>query len=55
MMDWILERARERSTWLGLVSLLTAIGITLSPDQVAAIIAAGVAIGSLVAVFTRDK
>ena len=50
-----MERVRERSTWLGLVSLLTAIGVTLSPDQVAAIAAAGVAIGGVVAVFTRDK
>lgn len=54
-MDWIFERLKERSTWLGLISLLTAVGVGIDPEQAAAIATAGVAIGGLVAILTRDK
>lgn len=53
MTAWIPDRLKERSTWLGLISLAAAVGITLQPDQVDAIIAAGMAVGGLVAAFTR--
>lgn len=51
---FILSRLKERSTWLGLISLLTAAGISLSPDEAQAIAAAGVATAGAVAVLTRD-
>ena len=53
-MDWILDRLSERSTWMGLVSALTAIGVGISPEQTAAIVSAGVAVGGLVAAITQD-
>ncbi len=53
MTEWIADRLKERSTWLGLISLTAAIGVTLQPDQVDAVIAAGMAVGGLVAAFTR--
>ena len=29
MIDWLMDRLKERSTWLGIVSFLTAAGVTL--------------------------
>jgi len=52
--DFLLARARERSTWLGLISLATALGVTLTEMQTEAIIAAGMSLAGIVAVFTRD-
>ena len=54
-MDWIVERLREPSTWGGLASLLTLVGVTVSPEFQDAIIAAGVAIGGALMVFMREK
>ena len=52
---FILDRAKERSTWLGLASLLAAMGLAFSPEQTEAIITAAMAIAGSVAVFTKDK
>lgn len=46
-MNWILDRLQEKSTWVGLVGLLTSLGLTLSPDVSAAIPAAGEAVAAL--------
>lgn len=52
--DFLIDRARERSTWLGLVSLLAALGVSLSPEEAEAVVAAAVAVGGAIAVFTKD-
>lgn len=54
MKEYLLTRLREASTWRGLVMLITALGITLSPEQVAAIIAAGTAVVGVIGVFLPD-
>ena len=54
-MDWIVERLREPTTWGGIASLLTLVGVTVSPEFQDAIIAAGVAIGGALMVFMREK
>jgi hypothetical protein len=54
LLQFILDRGRERSTWLGIVSLATALGVVVTPAQSDAIIAAGIAIAGLLAVFTKD-
>jgi hypothetical protein len=46
---------REASTWRGLVWLLTVSGVALRPDQVEAIVLAGMAIAGLLGVFLQDK
>lgn len=51
---WIFARLRERSTWAGAVSVLTAAGVSLKPDQADAIIAAGVAVAGAVFALTKD-
>ena len=45
----------EPSTWRGLVWLLTAAGLAVSPDQQAAIAAAGMAIAGAIGAFVTDK
>lgn len=53
--DYIIGRAKERSTWLGLISLATAAGLVLEPLQQEAVIAAGMAAAGLIGAFTSDK
>lgn len=53
IITWIVERMSERSTWLGIISLATAVGISATPDQMEAVIAAGMAVAGLLAAFTR--
>ncbi|HYD19295.1 MAG TPA: hypothetical protein VEF76_12535 [Patescibacteria group bacterium] len=55
IITFITDRARERSTWLGLISCATALGLALSPDQQEAIVAAGMAAAGILAAFTKDK
>ena len=54
-MSYFMERLSEPSTWRGILAVLTACGIAFSPDQVATITAAGLAIMGLVGSFTADK
>lgn len=54
-MEWIIARLREPSTYGGIASLLTLVGVTISPEFQEAIIAAGVAIGGVMMVFMREK
>lgn len=55
MLTFIVDRLKERSTWLGIIGIVTAAGLMLSPEQQEAISAAGVAIAGLLAAFTADK
>lgn len=55
MKAYILERAKEPSTWRGLILVLTALGVPLAPALSEAIITAGLAIAGLVGVVTPDK
>lgn len=52
---YLFARLGEASTWRGIVMVLTAIGLQVSPEQSAAIITAGIAIAGLIGVFTKDK
>jgi hypothetical protein len=52
---YLLDRLREPSTWRGMVALLTAFGLVLSPEQAAAIVAAGLAAAGAIGAFTPDK
>jgi hypothetical protein len=54
-MNNILERLSEPSTWRGIVALLTAFGIGISPEQMQLIITAGLAVIGVIGAFTKDK
>lgn len=49
------ELLGEPSTWRGIALLITAAGIQLSPDQVAAITSTGLAVTGFIGAFCRDK
>ena len=51
---YLLDRMREPSTWRGVIALLTAVGVTLSPEQQTAVIALGLAVIGAVGVFLPD-
>ena len=55
MIAWILERAKGRSTWMGLFSLAGAVGWAVTPDHKELIITAAVAVVAAIAALTRDK
>lgn len=52
---FLLERLKEGSTWRGIVALLTALGVSLNPEQTAAIVSAGLAFAGLIGVFFPEK
>ncbi|CAB4141081.1 hypothetical protein UFOVP413_36 [uncultured Caudovirales phage] len=54
-LNWIIDRLKERSTWLGLTALLTSFGVSLKPELAEAIITAGLGLTGLIAVVTKDK
>lgn len=54
-MKWyILDRLSETSTWRGILALLTAAGIAISPEQANAITAFGLAAIGAVGAFFPD-
>ena len=55
MIAWILDRAKERSTWMGLFSLAGAVGWAVTPEHKELIITAAIAVVAAVAAMTRDK
>ena len=55
MLDFILERGKEASTWRGLMALVTAVGIAVSPELGEAIVALGLAVIGVLGVLTKDK
>ena len=55
MGKYVIQRLAEPSTWRGIVALVTAAGISLSPEQAAAITAAGLAVIGVVGAFFSDK
>jgi hypothetical protein len=55
IVNYILDRLAENSTWRGLVFVASATGITLVPDQANAIAAAGMAIVGAINVFRKEK
>jgi hypothetical protein len=54
-MEWIIERLKEASTWRGLVALLGAIGISISPDLIEQIGLVVVALIGAIEVYRKEK
>lgn len=53
-MNWLASRLKEKTTWAGIVTVLTALGASLSPDQKEAIITAGAALVGVILAFTKE-
>jgi hypothetical protein len=54
VIEYLLNRLGESSTWRGIVLLLTALGVTLNPEQVASITGVGLGIVGLINVFRKS-
>jgi len=54
-LDYMKERLSEPSTWRGIIAILVACGVGISPEQATAIIAAGMAVMGAIGTFTKDK
>lgn len=55
MFKYILDRLKERSTWLGIIAFATSCGASIATELSEAIISAGVALAGIVGVVTKDK
>ena len=53
-MNWIKKRLKERSTWLGIITLASIAGLNVSAEQKELIISIGTALGALVMTFSAD-
>jgi hypothetical protein len=55
ILNIILERLSENSTWRGLILVATALGIKLDPELQETILAAGLALVGLINVLRKGK
>ena len=55
MLKYISERLNEPSTWRGLISIATGLGVKLRPDMTEAIISGGLALMGLINVVRKEK
>jgi len=54
-MKYLLDRLSEPSTWRGIISMLTALGVKLRPDLAEAIISGGLSAMGLINVIRKEK
>lgn len=55
MKDYILDRAKEASTWRGIILLLTAAGVPIAPALADTIVSVGLALAGMIGVVAADK
>ncbi|MDD2728337.1 hypothetical protein [Malikia sp.] len=55
MKTYLINRAREASTWRGLILIAAAIGVPVAPDLAEAIVSAGLGLAGLVGVLVADR
>lgn len=55
LVNYIIDRLGESSTWRGIFMILTGLGIALKPDQIAAISTAGLSIVGAINVFRKEQ
>lgn len=53
--QYILNKIKEPSTWVGIVAALTATGVNLTPEFKELIITVGTTIGSILCFFINEK
>jgi len=55
LIKYLVERLKERSTWLGVIGIVTAYGINMTVDQQTAVATAGIAVASVVSAFWKGN
>lgn len=53
--SWLAQRLQEPSSWIGLCSVLTMLGVYMEPSMKEQFITFGVALGSFLAFFLKEK
>lgn len=53
--QFVKDRLSEPSTWRGLINLLTACGVVISPAHVEIVVAGGLALSGMIGVGSKDK
>lgn len=53
IMDYLIEKLKEPSTWKGIIWIITAFGLVLEPDQKEAVAAFGMTLAGLIGVFVE--
>lgn len=54
-MKYILDRLKEPSSWRGLVMIATAFGVSVNPELLPSIIAAGTGLAGVIGFVFKDK
>ena len=54
-MKYILDRLKEPSSWRGLVMIATAFGVSVNPELLPSIIAAGTGLAGIIGFVFKDK
>jgi hypothetical protein len=54
-MDYLVSRLKEKSTYSGILALLSAVGLAIDPEQFSAIAAAVMALVGVFEVFRREN
>ena len=52
---WVLDRLREKTTWIGLFSVVIATGAVVSPELQEAIANAGIYVVSVLIILLKEK
>ena len=53
--QYVIDRLKEGSTWRGFVLCITASGVALQPNQIEAILFAGMFVSGLIGAIAPDK
>lgn len=54
LLQYLVARLKEPSTWRGIVLAITSLGVVLNEAQATAIITAGIALAGLIGIFAPD-
>jgi hypothetical protein len=55
MKDYLIARAKEASTWRGIIFLLTSAGLGIAPELATLIVTVGTGAAGIVGIVTADK
>lgn len=54
-MEYVIKRLKEPTTWQGLIALVTAFGVALSPELAEGIVSLGVTIFAVVSIVLKER
>lgn len=55
MFKYLVDRASERSTWLGVIAFASSVGVSVNPEIAGHVATIGVAAAGVVSALTKDK